>query len=109
MSKQSRLSKFSASSLKHRVDDPYEICCQMAPSSAVERIERQLKEDGFHNSVDGHDHLTLLNEGDSIALEFRGNLCLNSDCDGQRTDALRMIYNSNLPTKTNFRIREVDR
>ncbi|XP_076439095.1 LOW QUALITY PROTEIN: death domain-containing protein 1-like [Babylonia areolata] len=97
--------------LRRRTDDPYDICCHVVPTSAVERAERSMRAEGYTEETDqqhhngGKEHVTSLREGDSLLLEIQGNLRFQDN----GCSHIRLPFNSNLPTHASFHLAEVNK
>lgn len=88
--------------IKQRSDNPFDTRLEVAPVSRINKVIKHLNEDGFE---DGPDPSLIVGvcEGDVIEINFRGNIQNNSS-----VKCPKFVYNSNLPSSTEFFLSEVD-
>ena len=70
----------------------------------MERVEKAMTAEGYTEGPDKF-HTASVREGDTIIMQLRGNLRFQETSE----EALRVAYNSNLPTMACFQVSEVDR
>jgi hypothetical protein len=92
--------------VRHKESDPYDVCLQVGMYSVQDRMERVLKEEGYvTDPMDKYNGHANIKEGDSLIIQLRGNLV----SPGWDSDQRHLIFNSNLPCKLSFKVREYDR
>lgn len=88
--------------LSFRSDNPFDTRLEVAPVSRINKVIKHLNEDGFEDGPDPSQIVGVC-EGDIIEINFRGNIQNNSS-----VKCPKFVYNSNLPSSTEFFLSEVD-